>query len=525
MSSQERRAADRRRAWGRGPVILKLETLERREVLSGSSILPDLVGSSLSTQHNADWNQSVQVEGQITNQGGSAVTIPFNVELFASPSPAIGRYAVPIGMVTISAGVSAGQTVPFTTTVKLPTTPLPGVQKTGVVYVNMKIDPNNLVTESNKRNNEGLGMPYESSFIVITAQQPPKLEGSTLAISSSSTTWGSTLTVTAQVRNQSAGAAPATRALLVLTPSGTTAQWPNDVAVGNLSVPPIPPWQTINLVQNITLPSTIPTLLNGDTSFTLSMIQDADYITNSLYPHLPTVGTGYDQVPITINATSTTPAAGPLADLAASSVLSSTQSLSWGSSFQVTTTVQNLGQAGAGPFTVRFLLVGQNGSTNQGLFLGDAQIPGLQAGFNQQIVQTLTLPDRLPAGMNLNSIGWARIAVIVDAENTVNESLISNNLAESAPIIVRLPGTNGTSKVPTTPIPGQLPSLAAQPAPLKKYRPKHPQPHHHIAAHPAHHAPVKPKKLYRKIPKKGPSLYQELKVFPQQANNLIKKYV
>ncbi len=522
MSSHERRAADRRRAWGRGPVILKLETLDRRELMNGSSILPDLVGSSLTTQHNADWNQSIQVEGQITNQGGSAVTIPFNVELYASPSPAIGRYAVPIGEVTIPAGVAAGQTVPFTTTVTLPTTPLPGTAQRGVVYVNMKIDPNNAVVESNKRNNEGLGMPYETSFIVITPQTPPKLVGSTLAISSSTTTWGSELSVTTQIRNQSSGSAPATQALLVLTPTGKAADWPNDVAVGTINVPAISPWQTVNLVQNITLPASVPTLLAGGTSFTLSMIQDSNYITNTLYPHLPTAGTGYDQVPITINTTTTTPSAGPLADLAASSVLASTQSLTWGSSFQVTTTVQNLGQANAGPFTVRFLLVGQNGSINQGLFLGDAQIPGLQAGFNQQIVQALTLPDRLPAGITLNSIGWARIAVIVNADNTVNESLISNNLAESAPMIVRLPGTNGTSTVPNSPIPGQLPSLAAQPAPLKKYRPKH---HPRIAAHTAHVIHAKPKKLYRKIPKKGSSLYHEITIFPKQVNNLIKKYV
>ncbi len=32
MSSQDRRAAGLRRAWGRGPIILKLERLERRAI-------------------------------------------------------------------------------------------------------------------------------------------------------------------------------------------------------------------------------------------------------------------------------------------------------------------------------------------------------------------------------------------------------------------------------------------------------------------------------------------------------------
>src|SRR4051794_26663351 len=35
MSSHDRRSAGRRRAWGRGPIILKFDPLERREVLSG----------------------------------------------------------------------------------------------------------------------------------------------------------------------------------------------------------------------------------------------------------------------------------------------------------------------------------------------------------------------------------------------------------------------------------------------------------------------------------------------------------
>ncbi len=516
MSSQERRAADRRRAWGRGPIILKLESLDRRQLLNGTSFLPDLVGTSLSSVHYADWNQSIEVQGQVKNQGGSPVATPFNVELFASPSPAIGRYAVPVGMVTIPAGVGVGQSVPFDTTIKLPATPLPGVSKSGIVYLNMKVDPTHSVPDSNYHNNQGLGMPFETSYVLITATQPPKLEGSTLAVSSTNTTWGSTVTVTAQIRNQSAGAAPPTRAMLVLTSAGQTAEWPNDVSVGNLNVPAIAPWQTVNVVQTFTLPATAPTLLAGGSSFTLSMIQDANYQTNSSYPHLPTVGVHYDQVPMTITApANSTATAAPLADLAASSVQSSNQTLAWGQTFQVTTTVQNLGQGNAGPFTVRFLLVGQNGSINQGIFLGDAQVPGLQAGYNQQIVQTLTIPARVPAGMTLNSVGYTRVAVIVDAENTVNESLISNNLAESAPIVVRLPGTNGTSTVPTTATPGTLPSLKAQPAPKRRFRK-----YHHV-----NHVVHIPAKLHRRTPRKGSSLFNELAGLPKQVNNIIKHYV
>ncbi len=471
MPTLNRRAAGRRRAWGRGPIILKFDSLERRELLSAAQ----LAGSSLATVHAADWSDSVAVQGTIVNQGGTTVTVPFDVALYASPSISIGKYAVEIGDVTIPAGIAPGQSVPFSTTVKLPSTPIPGVSASGVVYIDEKIDPNQVVPETNRGPNSGVGIPYESSYIVITPDQPSNLMGSTLAVSAPTTTWGSTITVTAQIRNAGAGSSPATRAMLVLTPTGTTPTWPNYVSIGNLSIPPIPAYQTVNLVQNITLPANVPTLLNsnGNTAFTLSMIQDADYVTNASYPHMPDVGLGYDLVNMTINPSPTAATStAPLPDLAAGSVLLSSNALSWGETFQVNTTLQNLGGGDAGPFSVQFLLIGQSGNINQGIFLGEAQIPGLAAGFNQPLLQTLQLPTRIPAGMTLNSVGYAKIAVVVDAENSVNESLISNNLGESAPIVVRLPGTNGTSVVPTTASAGNLASLKAQPAPKTQAAPE-----------------------------------------------------
>ena len=253
------------------------------------------------------------------------------------------------------------------------------------------------------------------------------------------------------------------------------------------------------------------------------MIQDADYLTNQAYPHLPEVGLGYDLVNMTINP-STTPAPAPAAlpDLAAGSGLASANSLSWGETFQVTTTLQNLGAGGAGPFMVRFLLIGDNGQLNSGIYLGDAEIPGLAAGYNQSLVQTLQLPSRIPAGMDLNSVGYARIAVLVDAENTDNETLISNNLGESAPITIRLPGTNGTSVVPTTAAAGVLPSLKAQPAPKTK---PHPARAEARARRQAVEATAPTKKLHRKPAKTEPAIVRQITDLPTEAKNLIKKYI
>src|SRR5262249_3419688 len=128
MSSQDRRAAGRRRAWGRGPIILKLESLERRALMAANGSLPDLVNSALTTFSSvADWSDTVEVSGRVTNQGGSTTTAPLQVAIYASPIRGIGRFSVPVGQVTIPAGVTPGQSVPYQTSVQLPATPIPHV--------------------------------------------------------------------------------------------------------------------------------------------------------------------------------------------------------------------------------------------------------------------------------------------------------------------------------------------------------------------------------------------------------------
>ncbi len=109
MSSYDRRSAGRRRAWGRGPIILRFEPLEKREVLSSThGPLPDLVASSFVTTSNADWNDPISASGQITNQGNETVTTPFDVGIYASHGNKTGPYSVMLGEVTIPAGLAPG---------------------------------------------------------------------------------------------------------------------------------------------------------------------------------------------------------------------------------------------------------------------------------------------------------------------------------------------------------------------------------------------------------------------------------
>ena len=532
MPSHDRRAAGRRRAWGRGPIILKLESLERRALLSANSGLPDLVNSALATSTSvADWSDTLEVQGRVTNQGDGPTSAPFQVALYASPVRGIDKYSVPIGSVTIPAGLAAGQSVPYQATVTLPTTPVPNVSSdNGTLYIAADVNHTRSVTESNYHNDRDVGPPYDVEPVSIRPPVPAKLVGTTLAVTPTNPTWGSTITVTAQVTNKSSGSSPQSRALLTLTPQGLTYGGTTTIGIGNIIVPPLGPYQIVNLVQNITLPAVAPLTVAGYTNFGLSMAQDADYLTNSSYPHQPDQGTGYDQTAITITTDPTSTATtGPLPDLAASSVLAPTGTVRWGQTLPVTTDVQNLGQGGAGPFRVRFLLTGQSGSLVGAIYLGDVTIPGLAAGVTQQVTQTLQLPNRLPAGVTLNSVGYARVAVIVDPEDVVNETLKSNNESVSAPFIVRLPGNTPT--VPTTAVAGALPSVAAV-----AQRSKH---QHKLAAALRRAAKVAalagqaPKtKLRRHSPPKtnslvhtGISLATELGKLPHQVFSVIKKSV
>jgi hypothetical protein len=530
MPSQNRRAAGRRRAWGRGPIILKFEPLEGRELLTLAPGLPDLVSSSLVTSTTvSDWQGNIEVEGLIANQGQSTTPAPVEVDLYASPIRGIDRYSVLIGQVMIPGGLAPGQSVPYQASVSLPKTPIPKVSSSGgTLYIDAVVNPSRTVAESNYRNNEDIGPPHDSAPILIQPVAPSNLVGTTLAVTPTAPTWGSTITVTAQITNQGAGPSAKTRALLALTPQGLNYGSTTTVAIGNIVVPPLAPYQTVNLVENITLPAVAPVALSGYTNFGLTMTQDADYVTNDLYPHQPDKGLGYDQTAIAISTSPTSTATlGSLPDLAASSILVSKSSLTWGSSFSVTTDVQNLGQGDAGPFLVRFLLTGNSGTLNDAIFLGDAAIPGLASGYNQQINQTLQLPTRLPAGVTLNNVGYSRIAVIVDPENAVNETLKSNNASLSAPFLVRLPGSATT--VPTGRSASALPSVQTL-AQQAKNQAKIAAAAKRAARINARAASGPQKKLHRKagkgsksIVKSSISVAEELTKLPGQAFKAIKR--
>lgn len=386
----------------------------------------------------------------------------------------------------------------------------------GVVHINLKIDPEHKVHESNTLNQSMLGPGYDEAAVQITPSQPARLVNTSIGVASTTVNWGSSFAINAQITNESYGNAPATREQVVLTPQGSTPGGPNDVIIGSINVPAMAPWSVVNVEQSINLPATPPLLLGNAQQFTLSVLPDGDYATNPVYPHVPTGGSGVDQAAMTITlpAGTTAPSLGALPDLATGTVTTSARTLYWSKSFQVQTSVENLGQAAAPEFRVRFLLVGASGDTTHALFLGDTMVSGLQPGATIPLSETFTLPLRLPAGLTLDSVGIGRIAVVVDPENALNENFKNNNQSTSGPVVLRLLGTDGNSYVPNRPAPAQLVPVVKPFVPTKpRFKPV-------IVA-----GPNGTKRLFRRPPPKKNSLIHELTVFPTQLNDLLKKLV
>lgn len=446
MSSHDRRAAARRRAWGRGPMILRFESLEGRILQAVAR--PDIVLTSFNSESSSDWGQPIHVSGDVTNQGRGTAKAPFKVGVYASSGKTIGPGSVYLGYLNVPAGLAPGQSYHFDQTFNMSPSPVPGIGNTQTVYLGVRVDNDKQVAESVEANNDN----GKAAQVKINASIPANLVATSFNVTPNAVTWGDTLNVTAQIKNQSQGDAPVTRARIVLTPAGSAPGGNGDVTVASVAVPAIPAYQAANITQAVTLPAGPPGNVGAATQFTVSIVPDADFVTQPIGPRVANQGNGLDSVPLTISpAINADLEPGPRPDLAAAGVQVPTNDLVWGTSFDVTATVQNIGQADANDVRVRFFLTGITGATDRGLFLGDAIVNNIAPGSSQNVTKTLKLPSRVPAGMTISNLIYGRIVVVVDAENSVDENIKSNNTTGSTPVVLRLLSANGSTTVPVTP--------------------------------------------------------------------------
>jgi hypothetical protein len=463
MSSYDRRAAARRRAWGRGPMILRFEPLEGRRLLSTAAAKPDLVATQFSTVDSATWGSQISAVGTIANRGKATTTRPALVDIYASSIPDISStksVTELLGQVVVPAGLAPGAVYNFNQPVPLPpSTGYSGTSADTTIYVALDVDPTNTVGESSMADKTDRGIGIDTSVLVAEQVMPANLIGTAFSVTpiTESTpgeiSWGDTISVTEQIKNNGNGASPPTRARIVLTPAGATPGGYSDVTVGDIPVPAIPSFGTVNVVQQITLPAQEPFTLGSATQFTISVVQDGDFLTQPIYPRTASQGAGFDQGPIGISPgpDALLPQA-PGPDLAPSDVQVSSPSLNWGQSFTVSTVVQNLSNTPAPAFTVFFIAAAANGSPSNGIFLGQVQLAAVAANTPTTVVSTVSLPSRLPFGDTVASPAYSEIYAIADPEDVINESLRTNNMASSAPVLLQVGGSGGAqTDVPTYP--------------------------------------------------------------------------
>ncbi len=495
MPNPDRRTAARRRAWGRGPATLRFESLEGRQLLTTG---PDLVASSFSTVHNLDWGANFHASGTITNQGDTAAPNAFLVDVYAVPSadiataPNADANAVKVGTVAMTGGLAPGASQAFSQDFTLPTTAIPNVGN--AIDLRLVVDPTNTEGEASTTDKANLGPGVDTSAVYIVpgatdptsianallgnttpaaatsassttstdatttptttttvkadASHPAVLVGSGFTIGSNSTlSWGGQINIQAQITDASAVDAPATRARIVLTPQGATPGGDADVSLASLVVPAVAAGQTVDVSGAIPLPAKPTSTLGNISSFTVSMVQDSDYVANPLGIHTPDQGDGLDSAPVTITSAPYTVVHRP--DLAAKSV-TAPDTLQWGQTFQVSTTVTNTGKADANDVRVRFWLASTASPATNALFLGDAVVPTLASQVSQGITQTVTLPDQPPPGLDLKAGSPAHIIAQVDPEQIIDMVDRSTTVATSSPITLKLIKVNGTTVVPGT---------------------------------------------------------------------------
>ena len=209
MSFRDRRAAARRRAWGRGPMILRFEPLEGRQLLSTvPTVAPDLVATTFSTPANLDWGDSFQAQGTIENIGGTTTPNPYQIDVYASPTPTLAAGAVLIAELPMSQGLMPGATQSFNQTVDLPSLPIPGVGADSSFYLNLVVDPYNLEGEGNVYDKLNRGLGIDTSQVTITQTQASDLVGQGLSVVSDGNGWGGNVTVSATVANNGTGPRP-----------------------------------------------------------------------------------------------------------------------------------------------------------------------------------------------------------------------------------------------------------------------------------------------------------------------------
>ncbi len=391
---------------------------------------PDLQGVSFQAPTTARWGSSVSVQGQIRN-AGTAASGEFAVAWYLAKDSS-GTDAMLLirsgstGAYLWHAGLAAGTTGPaFATTVDLPAARPSGWTGTQL-YLLMKSDVGGQVNESSEHNNFGeRGDGRDRRRIILG--DAADLRG-VKCVAPAAASWGSAVTVQAQVRNAGLAPAGAFRVEWYLAQASTgagaillsrTAGLGTSLARSGIAAATTAPAFTVYLQ----LPAALPAGWSG-TQFVLLMKTDSgDQVAESNEANnFGQIGDGRDRWPIALTAP----------DLMGAKCEGPTAAV-WGSAVTLRCQVRNGGNGAAGAFQVEWCL-SPNSKGSQPVLLNRADIKGTaysHAGLavgatGPEFSVRLSLPARAPEGW-LSTTGF--IFMRTDSAGKVAESNETNNFA------------------------------------------------------------------------------------------------
>lgn len=441
---------------------------------------PDLAIGEFGTLHNLAWGQAFRAQGTVRNLGTAAAPAGVKVDVYASPVNQLGPSSVYVGTGVIAEAIEPGGSATFDVPMLAPPLPIGGLGSSPSYYMIARADGDGTVAESSEANNGG-EPNGPTSLVTITPLLKAKLEATALRVTPGSLSWGDTIDLNAQITNTVPGSvAPPTRARIVLYPRGQSATGPAAVTIGELTVPQLTAYPPADLYASIKLPDAPAAVQAGTSSFYVSIIPDADFVTDTPLSAFLGHGNGRDTTALTV-----VPGARPLpvparADVTIPRLQPAADTLTWGQTVEVRTTIENDGTAEAKSLRVRFVVTDANHPSLAPLVISDAVLASLPAGYKQDLIHTLPLRGALPAGVDPATIA-PRISVVVDPENAIDEPNELDNQLASAPLKFRLLTKEATA-TPAPPQPGPVTTApgttdpATTPAPTRTVPPSNTNP-------------------------------------------------
>ena len=375
----------------------------------------------------ATWGQTLSVPSQIVNYGPTTVTSMFYVDYYLSNDSIFGDADDHfLGYYTHNEDVPGNGVGPgITASLTLPA-PLTGYPIAGTVYIGMKTDALNNITESNETNNFAtVGESYDwNDFTVVS---PYNLSGF-VCTAPATANWGLPITVSSQIANSGNFAVTDTFNVQYYLSNDSVYGDADDISLGtyvhSADVPAAGNGPAFN--KDLTLPATVPAGYSASSTVYIGMKTDSsDLVPESDESNnFGAMGQNLDWDSLSVS---------PGYDLLGYDCYAP-MTANWGQTITMDSQIRN-----AGPTTVSATFYVDYYLSNDSIF-GDADdimlgwythsddVPG--NGYGPDFTKNLTLPATVPAGYAGTSLIY--IGMKSDGDNTIAETNEANNFGVQA---------------------------------------------------------------------------------------------